>query len=183
MASLQEQLIKAGLVDKSKANKAKKERQKQANLARRSKQASPSEASVLARQEKEMRLARERDLNQKKQEASSRKAIIAQVRQLVEGNKLDRGQGEISYSYAYRGKIKKIIVTEELKNQLTRGNLAIVTAVTSSNRIFEIVPAAVAEKIAQRDAESVILLNEKTVSTDNDDDPYADYQVPDDLTW
>jgi hypothetical protein len=90
MASLQEQLIKAGLVDKSKANKAKKERQKQANLARRSKKANPSEASVLANQEKEMRLARERDLNQKKQEASSRKAIIAQVRQLVEANKLER---------------------------------------------------------------------------------------------
>ena len=183
MASLQEQLIKAGLVDKSKANKAKKERQKQANLARRSKQASPSEASVLARQEKEMRLARERELNRQKQEASSRKAIIAQVRQLVESNKLDRAQGEITYSYAYRGKIKKIIVTEELKKQLTRGNLAIVTAVTSSNRIFEIVPAVVAEKIAQRDSESVILLNEKTAEGGNDDDPYADYQVPDDLTW
>ena len=36
MASLQDQLLKAGLIDKNRAHKANKDRQKQANLVRKS---------------------------------------------------------------------------------------------------------------------------------------------------
>jgi uncharacterized protein YaiL (DUF2058 family) len=44
------------------------------------------------------------------------------------------------------------------------------------------VPAVVADKIKQRD-ESVVL-SQQAVNTDIDeDDPYADYQIPDDLMW
>ena len=77
--------------------------------------------------------------------------------------------------------MKNIGVTEDLKNQLTLGRLAIVTLLVNSGRRFEIVPAAVAEKIAQRDTESVVHLNQKVEM--EEDDPYADFQVPDDLTW
>ncbi len=183
MASLQDQLLKAGLVDKNRANKAKKEKQKQANFTRRSGSKTVSAARVAAQQQQSKRVARDRELNLQKQNASNRKAIAAQIRQLIEVNRLDREQGEISYSFAYRNKIKNITVTDALKNQLTLGYLAIVTLLENNTRKFEIVPALVAQKIAQRDAGSVVQLNEKIDTAKDDDDPYADYQIPDDLTW
>jgi len=181
MASLQDQLLKAGLIDKNKANKANKDRQKKANLARKSGAKADNAVKRQAQQERDRKLARDRELNLQKQQASSQKAITAQVKQLIEMNRMDRDQGEIAYSFIYRNKVKSIAVTTELKNQLTLGRLAIVTYLLNSQRKFEIVPAPVAEKIARRDADAVVHLNQKVEM--DDDDPYADFQVPDDLTW
>ena len=181
MASLQDQLLKAGLVNKTRAQQVSKDKQKQAKLVRKSGARTDNAVKARAQQERAKKLARDRELNQQKQQASNRKAIAAQVRQLIEINSLDRDQGEIPYSFIYQNKVKNIGVTEDLKNQLTLGRLAIVTLLVNSARRFEIVPAAVAEKIAQRDTESVVHLNQKVEM--EEDDPYADFQVPDDLTW
>ena len=64
---------------------------------------------------------------------------------------------------------------------LTLGRAVIVTFLLNSQRTFEIVPAPVAEKIAGRDADAVLHLNQEAET--DEDDPYADFQVPDDLTW
>jgi len=181
MASLQEQLLKAGLVDKNKAQKLNKDKQKQANLVRKSGAKTDNAVKARAQQERAKKLARDRELNLQKQQASNQKAITAQVKQLIELNSLDRDQGEISYSFVYQDKVKNIGVSEDLKNQLTQGRLAIVTLLVNGERKFEIVPAPVAEKIGQRDAASVVHLNQKVEM--EEDDPYADFQVPDDLTW
>lgn len=181
MASLQEQLLKAGLVDKNKARQADKDRQKQNRMVRKSGASADHRSENLARQEREKKRARDRKLNQQKQEASRQKAITAQVKQLIEENCMDRDQGEIAYSFIYKNKVKSILVTTELKNQLTLGHVAIVTYLLNSQRKFEIVPAAVADKIAGRNADAVVHLN-KEVEVD-EDDPYAAFQVPDDLTW
>jgi len=58
-----------------------------------------------------------------------------------------------------------------------------VTLQINKERKFEIVPAVVAEKIAQRDVDSVVHLNQKVEMEENENDPYADFQIPDDLTW
>ena len=42
-------------------------------------------------------------------------------------------------------------------------------------------PTTVAEKIRQRDEAAVVLLNDRNVQ--DEDDPYADYPIPDDLMW
>lgn len=181
MASLQEQLLKAGLVDKNKARQADKDRQKQSRMARRSGASANHGTENQARQEQERKRARDRKLNQQKQEASRQKAITAQVKQLIEDNRMDRDQGEIAYSFIYRNKVKNILVTTELKNQLTLGRLAIVTYLLNSQRKFEIVPTAVADKIAGRNADAVVHLNKEEEVDEND--PYAAFEVPDDLTW
>jgi len=183
MASLQDQLLKAGLIDKNKAKKANKDRQKQASLVRKSGAKTDNESKILAQQEHAKKRARDRELNQQKQQASNQKAIAAQVKQLIGMNKLDRDQGEISYSFIYQNKVKNIGVSEVQKKQLTLGRLAIVTLLVNKTRQFEIVPAPVAEKIAQRDADSVVHLNQKVEMEENENDPYADFQIPDDLTW
>ena len=118
MASLQDQLLKAGLIDKNKAKKASKDRQKQTKLVRKSGARTDNESKILVQQEHVKKLARDRELNRQKQQASNQKAIAAQVKQLIVMNKLDRDQGEIPYSFIYQNKVKNIGVTEDLKNQL-----------------------------------------------------------------
>ena len=183
MASLQDQLLKAGLIDKNKAKKATKDRQKQAKLVRKSGARADDQAGAMVQRERAKKTARDRELNLQKQQASNEKAIAAQVKQLIEMNILNRDQDEIAYNFIYQNKVKNIGVTAEQKNQLTLGRLAIVTLLVNRERRFEIVPAPVAEIIAQRDVDSVVHLNRKVETEANEPDPYADFQIPDDLTW
>ncbi len=45
-------------------------------------------------------------------------------------------------------------------------------------------PAGVAEKIRQRDESVILLLNTRSAAEQvEEDDPYADFQIPDDLMW
>lgn len=46
-----------------------------------------------------------------------------------------------------------------------------------------IIPASVADKIAQRDASSIVLHSALSAEEQDEDDPYADFKVPDDLMW
>ena len=60
--------------------------------------------------------------------------------------------------------------------------LAVGAVTIRSARKKNLVPAAVAEKITQRQAESIVVLNAKQQQED-EDDPYADFKIPDDLMW
>lgn len=46
-----------------------------------------------------------------------------------------------------------------------------------------IIPASVADKITQRDADSIVLNNALSQEEQDEDDPYADFKIPDDLMW
>ena len=70
-------------------------------------------------------------------------------------------------------------MTDKLHSQLSRGRLAIVKLAES----YQLVPAGVAEKIGLRDAAYVIVQNQVETEADEDDDPYAEFKVPDDLMW
>ena len=48
---------------------------------------------------------------------------------------------------------------------------------------YAIIPAVVADKIAQRDADSIVLNSTLSQEEQDEDDPYADFKVPDDLMW
>ena len=188
MSSLQEQLLKAGLVDESRARQATREKQKRANQARRSggksaaHKVDPKKAAADKRHAE--RVARDNALNAKRKQTLDQKAIAAQVKQLIETNKVDRSKGEIPYSFVYRKKVKKMFIGETEKNLLAAGRLAIVTTVLANEgRRFELVPMEVARKVAERDPETVIELNQQDDTATPEDDPYADYKIPDDLTW
>ena len=183
MSSLQEQLLKAGLVDQKKLARAEQEKNKKANLARKKRGKKPMQTGSPARRAQDKKAQRDRELNQKRQQEAQRKALAAEARQLIDLNKQDRSQGEQPYSFVYRGKVKKIYVTEAQRNQLVGGQLAIATCVTNDGRKFELVPQAVAEKIGERDAAFVVTLDQPTAAEPGENDPYAEYQVPDDLIW
>ena len=176
--SFGDQFLKAGLVSKTRLNKANKSKSKQEKLKNKQKIEVVDEAAVAARQAAAEQAARDRELNRQQKEALERKAVLAQVRQLVEMNRLPRDEGEVGYNFQDGTAIKKLFVTQEIHDRLGRGLLAIARFDSG----YEVIPSVVAEKIMLRD-ESCIVSNVATQPEDADDDAYADYKVPDDLMW
>ena len=66
-----------------------------------------------------------------------------------------------------------------LQHQLSRGMLAI----AKLDQSYFIIPAVVADKIRERNATFVVYQAEPSKQAVVEDDPYADYQIPDDLMW
>ncbi|QXP87733.1 DUF2058 domain-containing protein [Methylococcus capsulatus] len=174
---LQEQLRKAGLVNDKQLKKAQKDLRKERRHAAENKGAAAEKTGI--QQAQAEKAARDRALNLQKKEADERKALIAQIRQLVEANR-QPADGEVLFNFADGGIVKRIYVTEALRKRIVQGQIAIVKL----DGKYELVPADIAERIAARDASCVVLKNAPSQSGDeNGDDPYAAYQVPDDLMW
>jgi uncharacterized protein YaiL (DUF2058 family) len=177
--SLQDQLLKAGLVDKRQLSGVKKEKRKQDKMVRKNQIEVVDEAKLNAQRAMEEKAERDRELNRQRNEAARQKAILAQIRQLIETSRLSRSGAAIDYNFTDGSKIKKILVTQAMLDQLSNGRLAIV----SFDERYDVVPKAVADKIRQRDERYVIVSNTVSAATAAEDDPYADYQIPDDLMW
>ncbi|MFN2360816.1 MAG: DUF2058 domain-containing protein [Marinobacter sp.] len=178
MPSLQDQLLKAGLADEKKAKAIRNEKHKKRKQQPKG-TVEINEAEVRARQAKEEKAEKDRQLNLQHQKEAEKKAIQAQIRQLVETNRLDRSRGETSYQFVHDKKIKKIFVDDTMVDQLSRGRLAIVFV----NDTYEIVAEGVARKIMERDESAVVVLHDRKSDDQGDDDPYAGYEIPDDLMW
>ena len=178
--SLQDQLLKAGLVDKKKANKVQQAKQKQAKIKRKNKVDTVDEAKLAAEKAQAEKVERDRQLNLQRKQEAEQKAITAQIRQLIEMNRQDKNAGDIVYNFTDGTKVTHIYVDERQQRQLGNGHLAIIRF----DGQYEIVPTTVSEKIALRD-DSYLLYCTKGQSDTvvDDDDPYADFQVPDDLMW
>ncbi|AFP30435.1 MULTISPECIES: DUF2058 domain-containing protein [Marinobacter] len=178
MASLQDQLLKAGLADKKKAKAIRNEKHKQRKQQPKG-AVQVNEAEQRVQQAREEKTERDRQLNQQHQAEAQKKAIQAQIRQLVGTNRLNRSHGESSYQFVHDKKIKKMYVDDLMVDQLARGRLAIICV----SGEYEIVAEGVARKIQERDAQAVVVLHERTKDDLGDDDPYAGYEIPDDLMW
>ena len=176
--SLQDQLLKAGLIDNKKANKIKKTKHKQTRQQQKNKIETTDEAKLAVQQAQAEKVARDRQLNQQRKAEAERKAIAAQIRQLVEMNRQPRDEGDINYSFTDGTLVKRIAVTATQLQQLGNGRLCIIKL----DEQYELIPTLVAEKIQLRD-ESTQILSNQTTETPDEDDPYADFQVPDDLMW
>lgn len=181
MSSLKDQLLKAGLTDKQSVKNARKQKQKQSKKPKSAR----NELSESAKQVEQARVEkanRDKQLNAERQKAAEHKAQLAQIKQLVESSKIDRQEGEQAYNFTVDGKIKKLYVTPEQQQQLARNQIAIVTLAEDQ---FELVPQVVAKKIAQRDANYIVTMKttDQVQDATGQDDPYADYKIPDDLIW
>lgn len=176
--SLRDQLLKAGLVDEKQVKGAKKAKYKKAKQQRHKKAVTVDGNKLQAKRALEEKAARDRELNRKLQEEATQRAIHAQIRQLIEQNRQPKDDGDLVYKFTDNKTIKSVQVSEAMRRELSDGRMAIV----SLDERYEIVPAAVAEKVAARDEKRVILHNTPAPRGD-EDDPYSEYQVPDDLTW
>lgn len=181
--SLQEQLLKAGLADKKKSQQIKQEKRKKDKIKRTQKRVDVDETKLSVEQQIEEKKARDRALNQKAKEEAERKAIAYQILQIIQLNKIDIKNGDISFNFTHDNIIKRVHVDARTQQALHDGKLAIV----SYQDGYEIIPMPAAEKIAQRDADTVVYVSDndaqQNASTSDEDDWYADFKVPDDLMW
>jgi len=175
----QEQLLKAGIVNKQQVQKVQQDKNKKKKQQRNKKEKVVDETRLKAQQAAEEKSRRDRELNKNKEEAARKKAISAEINQLITENRIQRDEScETVYNFEHNKKVKRIYVNEDMKQQIIKGKLGIARI----EGRYELVPVLIAEKIKQRNEKRVVLFEVEQKAVD-DNDPYADYQVPDDLTW
>lgn len=177
--SLQDQLLKAGAVSKQKAQNANsklRKKHKQQNKGQ-----TEDQAKILAEKAQAEKRVRDQALNQQRQQQAAQQAISAQIKQIIEQNRLSRDECNIAYNFLDSTKVRKIYVDEKMQRALSSGRLGIVRFDDG----YELIPEGAAAKIRERD-ESILIpimvATEDSADTD-EDDPYAGYQIPDDLMW
>jgi len=177
----QEQLLKAGLVSKEQVNKANKEKRQQGKQQRQQGKKKPvlDEKALKLKQQAEKKAERDRELNRKKDEQARLRALSNEINDLVRSNRIERGKDcELAYNFEHQGKIKRLYINASMKKDLQAGKLGI--ARIEGN--YELVPQSVAYKIRERNEKRVVIFDPAADQVD-EDDPYKDYQVPDDLMW
>lgn len=176
----QEQLLKAGLVTKQQVQQANQTKKKQHKQQVSKKDKPVDENKLKAQQAAQEQAARARELNRKKEDQARQKAISIEINQLIQNNYIKRDDNcEIVYNFEHDKKVKRIYVTDDLKQQIIRGKLGIARI----EGRYELVPDSVAEKIKQRNEKRIILFTNENEPTSETNDPYAEYKIPDDLMW
>jgi hypothetical protein len=188
-SSLRDQLLAAGLVTEKQARQATQQEQQRQFLRKHSSRNPPAPSKapqapqppppkVQAEQAQATKAARDKELNRRREDKAQRKARMAQIEQLVEQNRLPRLETEDYYSFTDGKKIRRMSVDADRRERLTKGELAIVRY----KGFYAVVPAAIAERIRERDANMVVPTVQPKSSPELED-AYKDFVVPDDLMW
>ncbi|HKE95830.1 MAG TPA: DUF2058 domain-containing protein [Povalibacter sp.] len=179
--SLREQLLAAGLVSKKQAEQADRQQKQQQHQHKKGKAPGPNDAQKRAvEQAQAAKAARDQELNRQRQEQAERKAKAAQIKQLIEENRLPKLETDDYFNFVDRGKVRRMSVDAQRRDQLVRGEMIIVRCEGK----YDVVLPAIAERIRERDARAVVSLNaSETPAAAAEDDPYKDFVVPDDLKW
>jgi uncharacterized protein len=178
-STLQDQFLKMGLVDKKQVNSVKKAQHKQ--KAEQGKKESINEGKIQAQQALVARKEHSRLLNHQKNEELKEQETAAQIRQLIDSNRVSMAGGETPYNFTDNNKIKRLFLNKETIEGLSRGTLAIVRQAGE----YQIVPAGVALKVQKFNRKLVVVFHsqKKNPSPPDQEDPYAEFQVPEDLIW
>ena len=139
----------------------------------------PPSANLLAQQAQAAKVARDQELNRRREEKAKRRARIAEIEQIIEQNRALRLETEDYYSFIDGKKIRRMSVDPPRREQLTSGVLAIVRY----KGHYAVVPKAIAERIRERDANMVVPVVQPKDGSPEPDDAYKDFVVPDDLMW
>ena len=201
--SLQDQLLKAGLVtekqvqdSRRKDPRGRKQNKKAAKKARPPQARSvvvtattPSNPPTSERErevarQRAAKVARDRALNQNRVADAERKARRAQVRQLVQSNEQKQEPGaDVPYNFQRGRKIKRIYVTASQRQQLLAGSLAVV-AMDNAHHFLE---PSVAARVLEMAPDAWMHRHDPTAAAQTQatpgEDPYAGFEVPDDLMW
>lgn len=178
---LQEQLLKAGLVKKSKVAEVARAQDK----ARHGK--GPAESNDIQRdaeRAREEKAERDRALEASRKAEARINEMRAQARQIIQDKKVPR-TGDSEYRFTADGAIRTLLVNDDLRKKLSAGALVIVRL---GDR-YELLPRPAGEKVRERDASLVVLDHGQpagtapAASSSQDEAYYAQFQVPDDLIW
>jgi uncharacterized protein len=176
--SLQDQLLKAGLIDEQKLKQARTSKHKQTKKTAGRPSAEDQAARQAAQRAQAEKAARDRELNRQRQEEATLRAAENETRQLVHNHRVVRDGGDLAYNFTDGNALKRIYVNKDQHAKIVSGVFAIVR----QDAFYEVIPAEIAERVRARDPALILVLNQ-VQPVRADDDPYADFQVPDDLMW
>ena len=182
MASLQDQLLKAGLTTKQKARQANSDKRKKNKQKRSGAQVEVSMQEKVQQdiaKQKADKAAKDAALNAEKQQALAAKELHQRILQILTHHKITGIEGEVEYNYTFGTKVKKLLVDDVTQRALVNGRLAI----CGLDETTYVVTKETADKLATLDESVVLLSNDKVDDAVDEDDPYADFQIPDDLMW
>ncbi|MDA7746535.1 DUF2058 domain-containing protein [Psychromonas sp.] len=181
MASLQEQLMNSGLVNKQKAKQAQTEKRRQAKQKKKKGTVVVSDVQIAVQQKAELQRQKDLENNQQAQEQLAIRAAHGKLIQMIAQHCEKDYQGELDYHFTYDNKVKRIAVTKPIQQGLIKGHFAICVL----NDEFYLINKEAAEKLREIDSSVLVALHDqsKNESQNVEDDPYAEFAVPDDLMW
>ena len=175
----QEQLLKAGLVSKQKVRDTKTQK-------RRDKKAKVDDGSDALKKEiaakKLAQIEKDKQLNEQRfNEASEKGLVRGLVTEFKKFTITPSKEADIKFNFTFDKKIYSLYVDKKMQSELLKGHLGIVRHEDISylvphklvERVNLLVPTWVGYLWAQEDNVEVV----------EEDDPYADYVIPDDLMW
>lgn len=179
MGSLQDQLLKAGLTTSHKAKVAKSEKRKQQKKPKKGATSNPSDLQKHIQQTKLEQQKKAEELNQTRQAELKQREQVARVKQILEHNNQESIRGERTFNFTYENKVKELDVNEKTQKALSGGRLAICVLEGQ----FFVLEDEQARKVAEVDEKYIVFHVEPEDKGKDEDDPYADFEVPDDLVW
>ncbi len=140
--SLQEQLLKAGLGNEKKLKAIKKKSIKNGCKPEKMAQSSmkPQCSPNKARQQQ---LQRDQELNRQRKAELDKKALAAQVKQLIELNTITH-KGETAFNFTDGSVVKRLYVSNRIHAELTKGQAAIAKLAEQ----YYVIPVKVAKKFS-----------------------------------
>jgi uncharacterized protein YaiL (DUF2058 family) len=173
--SLRDQLLQAGLVNEKQARESERQlrqEQRQRQHLPKERRGAPSAAELAAQQAQLAKASRDQELNRQRKEQAQKKALQAQIEQLIQQNGLPRAQTDERYHFVDGNKVRSIPADSLMRGRISRGEVAVVRR----DGGYELVPADIAARIRERDERAVIACGGAQDAADSDG-------VPDDLVW
>lgn len=149
----QDQLLKAGLVNKKQVNKAKHDKRVG---KKKNKNSVPKTGPTKLQLEQAAEKKRIKKLNKKHRAGQLEKEKLAQVKQLIDQNRLKQDQRGESYNFVDGVKIKRIFVADDISQQISCGQAGIIRDDTG----YAVVPRKIAEQIRDRAKDAVLVLHD-----------------------
>lgn len=195
-SSFADQLLKAGLVSEEDVTKAEQQKQQKKHKKRPASHKKPGKrppkkakpvpkgdgsvanaaaSKILNTSQVEADKSKEKKAQQ--EFAEQRRIMNIKINELIKDQPVEEPQGEHKFSYVYEGKVRGIYVSESQQKRLAAAELA-VTVIKAKTKL---IPISLVEPLQAIDPKRFIhVVKEEEKS---EDDPYAGFEVPDDITW
>ena len=154
--SLQEQLLKAGMVDKKQVKQAEHEKRVQNTKKKKDGISSSDCAKIKLRQQQSEQAKQHQKLSTEQNRQRQHKANQAAAKQLIKNSQLPLEEGDVVYRYVAAGKILQIFVNQDIADKLSAGRLGL----AKDDKDIVLIPADTVLKVIKRDEDSILLYND-----------------------